>query len=239
MTKLPLLKAKDITKILKKMDFELVRQEGSHMFFKHKDGRTTISALRKMLAGHADAQGIMYIFPITEQRLRELETELAGLNTKKLADGLAKFSEAFSQDDFLSAWGHAENIRTELGSALGTAELIDAELSENTARVREDATVALNSAVKQFNGSAPNDESASLLTRAKSELAGKNYMESIMLSSRATALLAMPAAPFEGFEIPPAVYPLIAIVFLVLFFRFRSAKNSKKKPALKKLERNR
>ena len=24
------------------MDFELVRQEGSHMFFKHKDGRTTV-----------------------------------------------------------------------------------------------------------------------------------------------------------------------------------------------------
>jgi len=42
MNKLPLLKAKDVAKILDKLGFILVRQEGSHMFFKHKDGRTTV-----------------------------------------------------------------------------------------------------------------------------------------------------------------------------------------------------
>ena len=34
--------AKDVTKILKKLDFEFKRQQGSHMFFEHKDGRTTV-----------------------------------------------------------------------------------------------------------------------------------------------------------------------------------------------------
>ena len=42
MTKLPLLKAKDICNVLKKLGFNLIRQEGSHMFFKHPDGRATV-----------------------------------------------------------------------------------------------------------------------------------------------------------------------------------------------------
>jgi len=42
MAKLPLLSANEVVKILKKMGFELKRQRGSHMFFAHSDGRTTI-----------------------------------------------------------------------------------------------------------------------------------------------------------------------------------------------------
>ena len=42
MAKLPLLTAKELSKILLKMGFEKVRQEGSHIFFQHHDGRTTI-----------------------------------------------------------------------------------------------------------------------------------------------------------------------------------------------------
>lgn len=42
MTKLPLLNAREMAKILKKLGFELKRQEGSHMFFEHPDGRTTV-----------------------------------------------------------------------------------------------------------------------------------------------------------------------------------------------------
>ncbi|MBI4361342.1 type II toxin-antitoxin system HicA family toxin [Candidatus Micrarchaeota archaeon] len=41
MTKLPLLSAKEVAKILQKIGFRLDRQHGSHMFFKHPDGRTT------------------------------------------------------------------------------------------------------------------------------------------------------------------------------------------------------
>lgn len=42
MSKLPLLSAKDVVKILVKLGFKKIRQEGSHMFFKHNDGRTTV-----------------------------------------------------------------------------------------------------------------------------------------------------------------------------------------------------
>jgi predicted RNA binding protein YcfA (HicA-like mRNA interferase family) len=42
MSRLPMITAKELIKILLKLDFELKRQKGSHKFFQHKDGRTTI-----------------------------------------------------------------------------------------------------------------------------------------------------------------------------------------------------
>ena len=43
--KLPLLEAKELIKILNKMDFEVIRQRGSHIYLKHKDGRCTVVPL--------------------------------------------------------------------------------------------------------------------------------------------------------------------------------------------------
>lgn len=42
MAKLPLMTAREVSKILEKMGFECKRQRGSHMFFEHPDGRTTV-----------------------------------------------------------------------------------------------------------------------------------------------------------------------------------------------------
>ena len=42
MPKLPLLKPGEVSRILVKLGFRLCRQEGSHMFFEHPDGRTTV-----------------------------------------------------------------------------------------------------------------------------------------------------------------------------------------------------
>ena len=42
MTKLPRLSGKKVIKILEKIGFEAVRQKGSHIFLRHKDGRTTV-----------------------------------------------------------------------------------------------------------------------------------------------------------------------------------------------------
>ena len=42
MTKLLLMTAKEVAKVLKKLGFELKRQQRSHMFFEHPDGRTTV-----------------------------------------------------------------------------------------------------------------------------------------------------------------------------------------------------
>ena len=42
MSKLPLLSANEVIKILQKMGFQKIRQEGSHVFIRHPDGRTTV-----------------------------------------------------------------------------------------------------------------------------------------------------------------------------------------------------
>lgn len=42
MSKLPMITAKELIIILLKLGFRLKRQKGSHKFFQHKDGRTTI-----------------------------------------------------------------------------------------------------------------------------------------------------------------------------------------------------
>jgi predicted RNA binding protein YcfA (HicA-like mRNA interferase family) len=42
MSKLPLLTASELIKLLFKLNFELKRQKGSHKFFQHADGRTTV-----------------------------------------------------------------------------------------------------------------------------------------------------------------------------------------------------
>ncbi len=42
MSGLPLLKPMELARILAKLGFSLVRQEGSHMLFKHPDGRVTV-----------------------------------------------------------------------------------------------------------------------------------------------------------------------------------------------------
>lgn len=47
MTKLPALKPQELIKIIQKLGFVNIRQSGSHMFFKHIDGRTTVVPYHK------------------------------------------------------------------------------------------------------------------------------------------------------------------------------------------------
>ena len=47
MTQMPTLSPRKLIKILRKVGFIKVRQEGSHIFFKHPDGRTTVVPFHK------------------------------------------------------------------------------------------------------------------------------------------------------------------------------------------------
>ena len=42
MSKLPLITAKELIKLLKELGFDVIRQRGSHIFLSHPDGRTTL-----------------------------------------------------------------------------------------------------------------------------------------------------------------------------------------------------
>ena len=40
--KLPLLSSRELCKFLERNGFKLIRQKGSHCFYRHQDGRTTV-----------------------------------------------------------------------------------------------------------------------------------------------------------------------------------------------------
>lgn len=67
MSKLPVVSAKELEKILLKLGFEISRQKGSHRFYKHPDGRyTTIP--------HHPGEDISR--PLIRTILREIELDM-------------------------------------------------------------------------------------------------------------------------------------------------------------------
>ena len=54
--KLPLFDAKEVIKILNKMGFEVIRQRGSHIYMKHKEGRCTVVPMH---AGRDIGRGLL------------------------------------------------------------------------------------------------------------------------------------------------------------------------------------
>ena len=70
MTRLPILNAKKIEKLLIDLGFERVRQKGSHVFYRHPDGRTTT------LPHH---RGRDIARPLLREILREIDLTPDGL----------------------------------------------------------------------------------------------------------------------------------------------------------------
>ena len=77
MTRLPVLSAKKLEKLLTKLGFRKVRQKGSHIFYRHPDGRTTT------LPHH---QGRDLARPLLREILKEIE-----LTPDELLDMLSDF----------------------------------------------------------------------------------------------------------------------------------------------------
>lgn len=64
MTRLPVVDFKTMDRLLRKLGFDPVRQRGSHIFYRHADGRTTT------LPGHP---GRDLARPLVREILREIE----------------------------------------------------------------------------------------------------------------------------------------------------------------------
>ncbi len=64
MSRLPVVRFKDMQKVLLALGFQIVRQKGSHVFYRHPDGRTTT------VPNHA---GRDLARPLVREILREIE----------------------------------------------------------------------------------------------------------------------------------------------------------------------
>ncbi len=67
MSRLPLVDARIMEKLLFSLGFEKIRQKGSHVFYRHPDGRTTT------LPHH---QGRLLSRPLLREILREIEINI-------------------------------------------------------------------------------------------------------------------------------------------------------------------
>ena len=76
MSRLRIINAKKIEKLLFKLGFEKVRQKGSHVFYRHPDGRTTT-------VPHHSGRDLAR--PLIKEILREIE-----LNAEQYEDALKK-----------------------------------------------------------------------------------------------------------------------------------------------------
>ncbi|WP_416671053.1 type II toxin-antitoxin system HicA family toxin [Egbenema bharatensis] len=64
MSRLPIVNFQTMEKLLKKLGFEAIRQKGSHVFYRHPDGRTTTVPYHK---------GRDLARPLIREILREIE----------------------------------------------------------------------------------------------------------------------------------------------------------------------
>lgn len=67
MSRLPIVNFQTMEKLLKKLGFEAVRQKGSHVFYRHPDGRTTTVPHHK---------GRDLARPLIREILREIELSI-------------------------------------------------------------------------------------------------------------------------------------------------------------------
>ena len=72
MAKLPVISAKQLIKILEKLDFIETRQKGSHKFFKHSDGRVTSIPFHSGDLGKGLLRKILNQIKISPEELRKL-----------------------------------------------------------------------------------------------------------------------------------------------------------------------
>ena len=72
MPKLPVVTAKQLIKILEKLDFADTRQKGSHKFFKHADGRVTSVPFHSGGLGKGLLRKILNQIKISPEELRKL-----------------------------------------------------------------------------------------------------------------------------------------------------------------------
>ena len=72
MPKLPVVTAKQLIKILEKLDFAETRQKGSHKFFKHADGRVTSVPFHTGDISKGLLRKILNQIKISKEELRKL-----------------------------------------------------------------------------------------------------------------------------------------------------------------------
>ncbi|MDD4835402.1 MAG: type II toxin-antitoxin system HicA family toxin [Lutispora sp.] len=76
MSKLNIISPKDMIRIIEKLNFEEIRQNGSHKFFRHKDGRATVIPMHSNDLKRGLIKQILKDIKITDEEYEELRKSI-------------------------------------------------------------------------------------------------------------------------------------------------------------------
>ena len=173
-----------------------------------------------------------YLPSTTIERIRNLKQAANDFETGELKNPLKAF-EASESNDIFKALSIFQEIQSKIGNAKSKLEKIDKELGDDLDEIKLDSLSFYNKAVAKAN-SLPNPQFVSeYLLEAKENYGKEKYSKSLSNSLKAISLMSM-ANP-QGFDIPLAIYPLLAVVVLVLYFRHKRKNTPQQTPV--KVER--
>lgn len=76
MTRLVPIKAKKLAKLIEALGFRSVRQKGSHVFFRHKDSRTTVVPLHRRELGRGLMRKILRDINLSVEKFDRLRRKV-------------------------------------------------------------------------------------------------------------------------------------------------------------------
>lgn len=76
MPKLATITPKKLVKLLEQLGFEERDAEGSHIFFKHPDGRTTVVAMKRRELGRGLLRKVLHDIELSREEYDELRRKL-------------------------------------------------------------------------------------------------------------------------------------------------------------------
>ncbi len=173
-----------------------------------------------------------YIPPLSEDRISKIETELSTIVPLSLAKKLSDFERAFNEKDYDSAMEIAVSTEAELESKLALLESRKKELSIAVDSVKEEALASFNSAASEFNKGEHSPETEKKLEEAEKSLKEGDFINSILFSRNATALMSVPDS--SDLSIPVAVIPIIVAAIAIAFIRLKRKKDNEKRKSLVK-----
>jgi TolA-binding protein len=186
----------------------------------------TITELELMFSSISEEElpEIENTLPISKKEFHELAKRAKELSSNQLN---LEMDEFLQRADF-DANGNstallAGKLSRKLAVLLGDANSIYTELQNAAEKIKAKAVVAFNSAVVKYKNSNPSEDAQYVLAEAKTHIDSGNYVKGMLLANRASSLLTF--AQSGEFTLPLSIFPLAAVIAIVLFVRCRN--NSK------------
>ncbi len=189
----------------------------------------------------SDLESANYVLPISRSFLEKTRLKTSELDSVRLEKRLTEFDSFFEKKDYFSAFNLIPFFKEELETKKSELESLDSSLSNALARLLEDATVAVNSAM-DFAEQSSDKESLKQAKTAEKELEKKNFLKAIVLAK--TIEGNAPTQQQTGFfsfslpGIPLAIIPLLGIIAVALFVKSQREKKESQKLRLQKIFRN-